>query len=173
MKTVGGAMDGQHGHINYWVQVVEGQGLTGVVEVVDVQRLDLIDRWKLFGGDRPSAHSGRGEVCWLAAGIVVVDVGAAIPILLRRHCAGVVGWHDSSRLVRQSDLELSPTDSVHVNRDDNDVMQWNVEACVQQLDFGKVGEGVLRKMFRMRIVEVQGAWKALGQVRRDEPSRDR
>lgn len=30
--------------------------LTGVVKVIDVQRLDLVDRWQLLGRYRPSAH---------------------------------------------------------------------------------------------------------------------
>lgn len=32
--------------------------LTGVIKVIDVQRLDLVDRWQLLGRDRPSAHRG-------------------------------------------------------------------------------------------------------------------
>lgn len=88
-----------------------GRGLTGVVEVVDVQVFDLIDRWELLGCDRPSAHGSGRQVCWLAVG-----GGGGIPILLRRQCASVGGWHDSSRSFKQPCLEVFETGGVHIWR---------------------------------------------------------
>lgn len=64
--------------------------LTGVVEIIDMQCLDLVDRRQLLGRDGPSAHRGGRQMRRL------IVAGAAIPILLRRQCAGVVGWHASS-----------------------------------------------------------------------------
>lgn len=94
-----------------WSSTGRNDGLTGVVEVVDVNGLDLMDRWQLLGRDGPSAHCGWREVCWLAVGVGAV----AVPMLLRRRCAGVGGRHDLSRAVRQLYLKGSEAGDAHVD----------------------------------------------------------